>query len=124
MKNNRLENILAATLRWGVSMACLIAFVGGTLYLIQQGGEPMPDYTTFSYEANHPEVYTTLTGIWQGVLSMNAMSWIQMGVIALLLTPLLRVTLSLFDFIVKKDWLYATISAIVLAIIITHSIGV
>jgi uncharacterized membrane protein len=55
---------------------------------------------------------------------MNAMSWIQMGVIALLLTPLLRVTLSLFDFIVKKDWLYATISAIVLAIIITHSIGV
>ena len=122
-KNKQLDILLATTLRIGVSVACVIALVGGTLYLLSHGNEPMPDYSTFSYSDTHPAEYTTLSGIFEGITSMNAMSWIQMGVIALLLTPILRVLISLIDFLAERDWLYAAISSIVLSIIIANSIG-
>lgn len=118
-----LQQLIATTLRLGVSVACLIAFVGGVMYLCLHGGEPMPDYTHFSYDETHPAYYTTLGGILDGISGWNARSWIQLGVIALLLTPILRVLLSMVDFLREHDWLYAGISAIVLAVIISNSVG-
>ena len=44
------------------------------------------------------------------------------GVIALLLTPIMRVVLSLFDFVKQKDWLYVAITAFVLGVIVMNSI--
>ena len=41
----------------------------------------------------------------------------------LILTPILRVLLSLVDFLAEHDWLYALITSIVLGIIISYSIG-
>lgn len=120
----KIQILISRTLRIGVSVACLIAAIGGAIYLWKHGTEPMPDYTHFSYSnaEDHPAAYTTLSGIWNGILSMNAYSWIQAGVIALILTPILRVALSLVDFMKERDWLYAVITAIVLAIIITNSL--
>ena len=46
-----------------------------------------------------------------------------MGVIVLILTPILRVVLSLFDFLRERDWLYSIITAIVLAVILCNSVG-
>lgn len=120
---NNLQQLIGNTLRWGVTVACLITLVGGAVYLFKHGAEPMPNYTAFSYDnaADHPDYYTTLHGIVQGVLSMRASSWIQLGVVALILTPILRVVLSLADFIRLRDWLYVAITAIVLAIILCNS---
>ncbi len=118
-----MQQLIGNTLRWGVSIACVIAFIGGVIYLLHYGGDPMPDYTTFSYNTQQPAEYTTLDGIFSGMLSLNAASLIQVGVIALILTPIMRVLLSLIDFLKERDWLYATITSIVLAIIIANSIG-
>lgn len=127
MKNNSrktdLQQLIAGTLRWGVAVACFIALVGGVMYLCLHGSEPMPDYTHFSYDEMHPAGYTTLGGILDGVTRWNARSWIQLGVIALLLTPILRVLLSMVDFLREHDWLYAGICAVVLAVIISNSVG-
>lgn len=119
-----IKQLIGNTLRIGVFTACFIALVGGIIYLWKHGADPMPDYSHFSYSEAHPEEYTTLSGIWAGILDMNAYSWIQAGVIALLLTPILRVTLSLFDFLRERDWLYAFITSVVLAIIISNSLSV
>ncbi len=122
-KKHDIQQLVGNTLRWGVTISCAIAFVGGILYLLQHGADPMPDYTRFSYADAHPAEYTTLGGIFGGLASLSAASWIQLGVIALLLTPIMRVVLSLFDFVQERDWLYAGITATVLAIIISNSIG-
>lgn len=122
-KRHDIQQLIGNTLRWGVSIACFIAFLGGVVYLWKHGGEPMPDYTYFSYDAEHPATYTTLSGIFAGLWEGEAYSWIQLGVIALLLTPIMRVVLSLVDFVQERDWLYAAITAVVLAIIIVNSIG-
>lgn len=120
---NDLQQLIGNTLRWGVTVACLITIVGGTLYLVKHGGEQMPNYTTFSYDnaADHPAYYTTLRGIVEGVRDLRASSWIQLGVVALILTPMLRVALSLVDFVRLRDWLYAAITALVLTIILCNS---
>lgn len=120
-----IQRLVALTLRWGVTIACLIAAVGGAIYLWQHGGEPMKDYSHFAYGEDMAAraAYTTLGGIMQGVADFSATGWIQLGVIALLLTPVMRVALSLVDFVQERDWLYAAISAVVLAVIIGNSLG-
>ena len=115
--------LIGNTLRWGVTVACAIAFVGGAIYLARHGGETMKDYTTFDYNAPHPEEYTTLTGILRSVGRGEAAGWIQLGVIALIITPILRVVLSFFDFLQEHDWLYAAITAIVFSVILLNSLG-
>lgn len=121
-----LQQLIGNTLRWGVTIACTLAAIGGAMYLMQHGGEPMPDYTYFDYNdpACCPADYTTLEGIWQGLTAGSARSWIQLGVIALLLTPITRVVLSLFDFLRERDWLYSFITAFVLTVIICNSLQV
>lgn len=125
MRQYDLQQLIGNTLRWGVSIACVLAAAGGALYLWRHGSEPMPDYTHFSYTdpACHPAEYTTLSGIFHGMLSGSARSWIQLGVIVLLLTPIMRVVLSLADFIREHDWLYAFITAVVLAVIVSNSLS-
>lgn len=121
----KIQLLIARTLRIGVSLACLVAFIGGIIYLIECGDEPfdLSVYRGFSYEAPHSAEYTTLDGILRGFMDFTAIGWIQTGVLILILTPVLRVFLSLVDFLRERDWLYALISAIVLAIIFANSVG-
>ena len=119
-----IQLLIARTLRWGVGIACALAVVGGAMYLWQHGGEPMKDYTHFPADAESSRTaYTTLEGIFSGVMGLTAVGWIQLGVVVLLLTPMMRVALSLVDFVKERDWLCAFITAVVLSVIIVNSIG-
>lgn len=114
-----MRQAIGNALRIGVTTACTIAIISGVYYLIRHGAEPMPDYTKWTGE---PASYTTLTGILKGVFELAAQDWIQLGVIVLMLTPIIRVVLSIIDFARQKDWLYVVITAIVLLVIIGNSL--
>ena len=43
---------------------------------------------------------------------------IQLGLLLLIATPILRVAVSTFDFLRERDWLYVTVTLIVLAVLI------
>ena len=119
-----IQQLIGNTLRWGVILACLLATIGGVYYLMQHGLDPVPDYRHFDVASAAAQTnYTTLGGLWQGILHGDAASCVQVGVIVLILTPIARVVLSLFDFIVEQDWLYVAITAIVLTVIISNSLG-
>lgn len=119
-----IQQLIGNTLRWGVILACLLATIGGVYYLMQHGLDPVPDYRNFEAANAAAQLnFTTLGGLWQGILHGDAASCIQVGVIVLILTPIARVVLSFFDFIVEQDWLYVVITAIVLAVIISNSLG-
>jgi len=115
-----MQQMIGTALRVGVTTACLIAFVSGIYYLICHGAEPVPDYTVFKKE---PQSYTTLGGILTGVFHFQAKNWIQLGVLVLMLTPIVRILLSLIDFAKERDWLYVIITAIVFLVILSNSIG-
>lgn len=119
-----IQQLIGNTLRWGVILACLLATIGGVYYLMEHGLDPVPNYRHFDVASAAAQTnYTTLGGLWQGILHGDAASCVQVGVIVLILTPIARVVLSLFDFIVEQDWLYVSITAIVLAVIISNSLG-
>jgi len=120
-----MQRLIGNTLRWGVTLACVIALAGGIMYLFEHGAEPMKDYSRFSYDAPPAgyEQYTTAEGIVSGVLGFSSIGWIQLGVVALILTPVMRVLLSFFDFVKQRDWLYAAITAMVLAVIVCNTLN-
>jgi uncharacterized membrane protein len=122
-KNNKsqtdMRELIGNTLRIGVVTACTIALISGMYYLIRHGREMVPDYTVFRKE---PASFTSIGGILNGLTTLAAKDWIQLGVLVLMLTPILRVALSLIDFARQKDWLYVVITAIVFTVIILNSI--
>ena len=116
---NGMNELIGNTLRIGVFAACIIALLGGIYYLATTSGHPVPDYTTFHKGAVS---YTTFEGIVRGAFSLSATEWMQLGVVVLMLTPIMRVVLSLVDFSIQRDWLYMAITAIVLVVIIANSL--
>ena len=96
-----MQQLIGNTLRIGVSLACLVAFVGGIIYLAKHGTDAfdISQYRNFSYaDASQHADYTTLKGIFAGLSAFTAIGWIQTGVLILILTPIMRVFLSLIDF--------------------------
>jgi uncharacterized membrane protein len=129
MKNKRspsflndtdVEQLVGQLLRFGVIAASLIAFTGGLFYVIQHGGAGMPPYNAFKGEGKE---YTSYSGIFQGALAMHPAGIIQLGVLVLIATPILRVFLSLIAFVLEKDKLYVVITLLVLSVMLTSISG-
>ncbi len=110
-----IEQFIGTLLRYGVVSASIVAFVGGILYLFVHGMEIMPDYSSFHSESAS---YTHLSGIIKGVISGKAREIIQLGVVILILTPIMRIVCSLFSFAIEKDRMYVIITFIVLCVIL------
>ncbi|SDZ94531.1 DUF1634 domain-containing protein [Pedobacter hartonius] len=114
MNDYDMEQLIGQVLRYGVLISGSIAIIGGIWYLYQQGSGT-PNYTTFNGE---PAGYTSLTGILKGLAQGSASEIIQLGVLILIATPIIRIFFSLVSFIIEKDRLYIVITSIVLFIIL------
>lgn len=117
-----MELFLGKFLRFGVMFSCAITLIGGVLYVYQQQGV-LPDYSPIPDNEVFPgvkEYLRSFSTIWQGVLALDGAAIIQVGVIALIATPILRVAISAFGFLIEKDYMYVAITLIVLGIIIAN----
>lgn len=114
-RSHKMQNLIGHALRIGVVTACIVAIAGGIYYLAAHGFEPIPDYREFHSESAS---FTTARGIWHGVTHLQAKEWMQLGVVLLIFTPVVRVALSLVLFLRERDWLYVAITAIVLGVIL------
>jgi len=113
------EQLIGQVLRYGVLISGLVAIVGGIWYLYQHGSG-IPNYTKFNGE---PAGFTSLTGIIEGLKTGSATEIIQLGVVVLIATPIIRIIFSLISFILEKDKLYIIITSIVLSIILFSMFG-
>lgn len=107
--------LVGQILRIGVIFSSITLILGGVLYLMLHGQDPIPNYKEFVGE---PTSNTTISGIILGASQFNIPQIIQFGVLLLIGTPILRVIGSLFGFIIEKDTMYVIITLIVLAVII------
>lgn len=109
-----MELFIGYMLRVGVILSGTICIVGGVLYLARYGGTQV-DFTEFRGAV---QPYRSFSGIWQGLCAWEPLALVQTGVALLLATPILRVVFSVFAFLFERDYLYVTITGIVLAVIL------
>src|SRR5689334_6226683 len=108
-----MERMIGKWLRAGVLLSATVAFAGGLLYLTQV--HEIPDYKTFHGAAAS---FRHLPGILHVVAAFDGASIIQLAVVLLIATPILRIALSVLAFAIERDRLYVIITLIVLSIII------
>jgi uncharacterized membrane protein len=97
-----LERTISTTLRVGVTLAALLAGVGGAGYLAAHGSEP----ATFGEPPAPPHPVGGSDGL------------VALGVLVLIATPVVRVALLAIAFAHERDPLYASLSVLVLAILL------
>jgi uncharacterized membrane protein len=114
VQDQRIEHFVGNLLRVGVLVAAGVGLLGGILFLAQHGGDPT-DYRRFHGE---PTSLTTFRGIVAGVRSLDGRAVVQLGALLLIATPVARVALTAFAFVLRRDWLYVAVSTCVLAVLL------
>lgn len=109
------QKIVGNLLRYGVWISLSVAFVGGIVYLLHHGND-IENYSVF--KENDRNIFKVIGAVYEGVMQGRGESIIFLGIVLLFLTPVFRVLLSLFSFLLEKDYLYVVITAIVICIII------
>ena len=108
------QQLIGNLLRYGVWISLAVAFLGGIVYLSSHGTETV-NYATFI--ENDRSIFQVVSQVFEGIATFQGESLIFLGIILLFLTPVLRVILSLFSFLLEKDYLYVGITLVVILII-------
>lgn len=106
-----LQTGIGIVLQGGVLLAAALVAVGAALYLSRHGLEQI-DYQLFRGE---PKELRTVSGIFDRASAMRGRGLIQLGLLVLIATPVLRVFTAALAFALEPDWLYVLISLAILA---------
>lgn len=102
-----IELVIGKILRIGVIVSATILIVGLGLMMVH-GGTGYGEY----------QFPTTFTAIFQGIGALKAGAVIMLGLFCLILTPVLRVVVSIYAFAKEQDYLYVWITVAVLVILL------
>lgn len=111
---HKMELWIGTILRIGVIASAVLVLFGGILYLYRYG-MTWPRYAAFQGE---PERLKNISEILKSALSFHSQGIIQLGLLCLIGTPVLRVILSLGIYAKQKDTLYTIITSMVLGLLI------
>jgi uncharacterized membrane protein len=117
--DQRIENMVGNLLRAGVSLSAFVVFVGGVIYLARHGRSPA-DYRVFQGE---PSDLKTISGILREAIRFRGRGIIQLGLLLLIATPVVRVALSIWGFAEEHDRLYMIFTGIVLIVLLYSLLG-
>lgn len=110
----RMSSLVSYVLIAGVSIAALTVSVGIVLFLAHYG-DMIPHFKTFSGE---PADLRSFSGVVHELNSRPDLGIIQAGLFLLILTPIVRVALSIIMFVWEKDTKYVVVSSIVLGVLL------
>lgn len=111
--------VIGKVLRYGVVISAAVIIVG--LIAMASSNGSMDAKVLLNYEPNaipHDGIDVSLSGLANGLASFAPFSWIELGVIFLIATPVSRVLISVFLFAAEKDRLYVVITAVVLTLLL------
>ena len=94
-------------------VSAVVVAIGGIALLIQHGAA-RADFRSFRGE---PSELSSLGGIVRGVSRLDSAAIVQLGLVLLIATPVMRVGLTLIAFWRQRDRLYVLITAFVLTLL-------
>ncbi len=112
--------LLGRVLRGGVLIAAAIVLAGGVIYIARRGAEPA-DFSVFRGE---PIEFRSVQGIIAHAASGSGRGLIQLGLLALIATPILRVLFLIVGFWRERDFVYVGITLTVLLLLAYSLLGV
>ncbi|MBS1524356.1 MAG: DUF1634 domain-containing protein [Bacteroidetes bacterium] len=118
-KDTDMQIVIGWLLRIGVYVSITVVIIGGIFFLYRHGST-VADYRSFK---GVPGFIQNLGDIMHNVVLLRGQAIIQLGIILLLATPILRVIFSAIGFMLEKDYLYIFISVLVLLIIIASALS-
>jgi uncharacterized membrane protein len=114
LTEEQFDLLLAHVLRTGVVTAAALVVVGAIIY-IARGAHVVPQ---FSYFSGEPGDLRSISGVLADARQLGGRGLMQLGVIALIATPIVRVALSAVVFLRIRDWLYTIVTLIVLVLLL------
>lgn len=119
LSEQQFEQLLSNLLKYGVLIASTVVLLGGLLYLFRYGGEK----ADYHYFQGVPSELCSPTSVVTAALSGNYAAIIQLGLLLLVATPIVRVVISLLAFLRQREYIYCTISLLVLTALIYSLVG-
>lgn len=98
-------------LRLGVILSVITSLIGFVKLFLE--GFRMPKYT--GLEIPDENIFGNF---WNSLCRFDGMAIIQLGILFLIVTPLMRIIFALIGYLKEKDYTYVLVSLIVLAIMI------
>jgi uncharacterized membrane protein len=112
--DKRMNLAVSKLLRFGVIFSSILVFFGGILYL-RNPLRSAPKYSHFLAESTSLQ---RVAGVLRDAVHLDANSVIQLGLLFLIATPVVRVAFCVVGFARQRDRLYIVISSSVLLILI------
>lgn len=111
--------VIGKVLRYGVILSGAIILLGTIGLVATNGLSDASGMLTYSPDVvPHDLLDVSPGGLIHGLVTFSAFSWIELGVIVLIATPVSRVVISVFLFAAERDRLYVLITAIVLTLLL------
>lgn len=126
MKNHSLEQTISTTLRVGITLAAGLGIVGGLWFLCLLGSLPVSFATFHGADPVFRSPLSTVRAIAQagpGPGGLRALAVVQLGILLLLATPVMRVLFSALGFMREGDRTYIVITLLVLATLLTSALA-
>ena len=118
----RIELFIAQLLRWGVTLSFVIIAIGiGAVVFTGQTGYDqirLDDVNGIVQYHLKPGFPATLSDVFAGLGKSKPYAIIVLGLLVLITIPVLRVAVSIIAFARERDWLYASITTLVLAVLL------
>ncbi len=117
-----MEIWISHVLRFGVTFAGIIIFAGVLAFLAlgARAGDP---HTYHDVIHDHARALS-LGSVFRGLSSGHALDIVNVGLIALILTPVLRVAMTVLLFLAQRDRVFTLVTAVVLAVLVLGLAGV
>jgi len=113
-----IERLISFTLRAGVLLSITIIVIGVTITFVHHRdyfhSRPALGELT-NAEATYPH---SLGDVLRGVAEGRGQAIVMAGILLLIATPIVRVAISVVLFAAKRDWLFASITLIVLILLL------
>jgi uncharacterized membrane protein len=113
--------LIGRTLRIGVLTSAAFIIFGLLLYFITDDGPQTVDEVLAK---GHEITQISLSTIIDGVEDASPEAFIQVGILVLILTPIVRVAMTLGLFARQRDWTFVALAGFVLVVLLLGLIGI
>lgn len=123
-ENNNLDSridfnaIIGNVLRYGVVISSVLVGTGVILILVGDKSPNFPSILSQLISSDYGKPTLNFSILVAGVLSLNPIFVIQLGLLILLATPIVRVAASILLFAAEKDMIYVALTVFVLVVLL------